>query len=224
MELTCSRCHQTVQPADCYCPFCGLPQLVYTADAAAAAGQPERWNEAVRDAGAIDWKPAMRSALALAVPAGILCAGLTRVGPIGALLMPLAAAWVVALYMRGQRPAWITTGAGARIGLMTGILGGWAAALTTGVTLYAQRFWLHQGNTFDDAWQNQVNQVSQQLSSTGFDAQAIAANKVLMLSPEGRAGSMLFNTSLLAMIILAFAIGGGALSARLLGRPRRPES
>jgi hypothetical protein len=172
MELTCSRCHQTVQPADCYCPFCGLPQLVYTADAAAAAGQPERWNEAVRDAGAIDWKPAMRSALALAVPAGILCAGLTRVGPIGALLMPLAAAWVVALYMRGQRPAWITTGAGARIGLMTGILGGW----------------------------------------------------VLMLSPEGRAGSMLFNTSLLAMIILAFAIGGGALSARLLGRPRRPES
>jgi hypothetical protein len=223
MELTCSRCHQTVQPGDCYCPFCGLPQLVYTADAAAGAGQPERWSEAVRDAGAIDWKPAMRSALALAVPAGVLCAELTRFGPIGALLMPLAAAWVVALYMRSQQPAWITIGAGARIGLVTGILGGWAAALTTGLTLYAQRFWLHQGKTFDDLWQNQVNEVSQQLSSMGFDAQAIAANRVLMLSPEGRAGSMLFDTGLLVVIVLAFAVGGGALSARLLGRPRRVE-
>jgi hypothetical protein len=126
--------------------------------------------------------------------------------------------------MRNQRPPWITIGAGARIGLMTGILGGWAAALTTGVTLYAQRFWFHQGKTFDDLWQNQVIEVSQQLSSMGFDAQAIAANKVLMLSPEGRAGSMLFNTGLLAMIILAFAVGGGALSARLLGRPRRTEN
>ena len=58
----------------------------------------------------------------------------------------------------------------------------------------------------------------------GFDAQTIAANKVLMLSPEGRAGSMLFNTLLLAMIVLAFAVGGGALGARLLGRPRRPQS
>ncbi len=224
MELTCSRCHQTVQPGDCYCPVCGLPQLVYTADGSAGSGQPERWSDAVRDAGAVDWKPAIRSALALAVPAGILCAGLTRIGPIGALLIPVAAAWVVARYMRNQRPAWITIGAGARIGLVTGILGGWAAALTTGVTLYVQRFWFHQGKTFDDLWQNQVVEVSQQLSSMGFDAQAIAANKVLMLSPEGRAGSMLFNTSLLAMIILAFAVGGGALSARLLGRPRRTEN
>jgi hypothetical protein len=224
MELTCSRCHQTVQPGDCYCPVCGLPQLVYTADGSAGSGQPDRWSDAVRDAGAVDWKPAIRSALALAVPAGILCAGLTRIGPIGALLIPVAAAWVVARYMRNQRPPWITIGAGARIGLMTGILGGWAAALTTGVTLYAQRFWFHQGKTFDDLWQNQVIEVSQQLSSMGFDAQAIAANKVLMLSPEGRAGSMLFNTGLLAMIILAFAVGGGALSARLLGRPRRTEN
>jgi len=137
--------------------------------------------------------------------------------------MAATGAWVVTLYMRSQRPAWITIGAGARIGLVTGILGGWAAALTTGLTLYAQRFWLHQGKTFDDLWQNQVNEVSQQLSSMGFDAQAIAANRVLMLSPEGRAGSMLFDTGLLVVIVLAFAVGGGALSARLLGRPRRVE-
>ncbi len=220
MELTCSRCHQTVQNGDCYCPFCGLPQLVYSAENSGATGQTERWGEAVRDASTIDWKPAMRSALMLSVPAGVLCAVTARIGLVGLLLMPAAAAWVVALYMRSQRPAWITIGAGARIGLVTGILGSWTAAITTAVSLYAMRFWLHQGKVFDDLWQNQINLGSQQLSALGFDPQTIAATKVLMLSPEGRAVSVLFNTGILATAILAFAVAGGALGARMLGRPR----
>ncbi len=224
MELTCSRCHQAVQIEDCYCPFCGLPQLVYNAEGSAASGQTERWGEAVRDASTIDWKPAMRSALSLAIPAGMLCAVTARIGILGLLLMPAAAAWVVGLYMRSQRPAWITIGAGARIGLVTGILGSWTAAITTAVTLYAMRFWLHQGKVFDDLWQNQINLGSQQLSSLGFDPQTIAATKVMMLSPEGRAVSVLFNTSLLALAILAFAVAGGALGARMLGRPRPSKS
>ena len=62
MEVTCSRCHQTVQPEDCFCPFCGLPQLVYTADGLAVPGQPERTGEPVRDAGSVDWKAALRLA------------------------------------------------------------------------------------------------------------------------------------------------------------------
>jgi len=65
--------------------------------------------------------------------------------------------------------------------------------------------------------------VTQQLASMGFDAQTIAANRALMLSPEGRAGSMLFDAGLLAMVLLAFAVAGGALGARFLGRPRRPQ-
>lgn len=223
MELTCSRCHQTVQEGTSYCPACGLPQLVYAADGSDASSQGQHWGETVRDAGSIDWKPAMRSAIAMAVPAGMLCAVLTHMGLVGLLLMPLASAWVVALYMRSQRPAWITVGAGARLGLVTGIIGGWTAILTGGFTLYAMRFWLHQGNAFDDLWTNQINQGTQQLTSMGIDAQTIAQTKALMLSPEGRAGSMLFNTALLAFAILVFAVAGGALGARLLGRPRRTE-
>ena len=221
MELTCSRCHQAVQPEDCFCPVCGLPQLVYVAEGSAAAGHTEPWNEAVRDASSINWKPALRLALALAIPAGVLCAVLTRAGLIGLLLMPGAAAWVVALYMRSQRPAWITIGAGARIGLVTGILGSWTAAFTTGVTLYAMRFWFHQGKVFDDLWQNQINEGSQQLSSLGFDPQTIATTKQMMLSPDGRATAVLFNAAFLVITILAFAVAGGALGARFLGRPRQ---
>jgi len=224
MELSCSRCHQTVQPADCFCPFCGLPQLVYTAETSAVPGQSDNWGAVARDANAVDWKTALRLALALSVPAGVLCAALTHVGLFGLLLIPGIAAWVVALYMRGQRAAWITIGAGARIGLVTGILGSWAAAFTTGIALYAMRFWLNQGKVFDDMWQNQISQGSQQLSTLGFDPQTIAATKLMMLSPEGRAASILFNICLLTLVILGLAVAGGALGARLLGRQRRPEN
>ena len=224
MELTCSRCHQTVQPEDCFCPFCGLPQLVYTADGSAAPGQPERAGEPVRDAGTVDWKAALRLALMLAIPAGALCSMYSPAGILGLPLMAGAGAWVVALYMRPRRPAWITIGAGARIGLVIGILGAWTAAFTTGLSLYAMRFWLHQGSTIDDLWQNAVNQGMQQLVSAGsVDTQAIASIKALMLSSEGRAGLMLVYTAILALILLAFSVAGGALGARFLGRPRRIE-
>jgi hypothetical protein len=196
---------------------------VYTTESSGQPGQAERSGETVRDASSIDWKPAMRLALALAVPVGMLCfvLSLSPFGIFGLLVMSLAGAWVVALYMRRQRPAWITIGAGARIGLVSGILGSWAAAFTGGVTLYAMRFWMHQGKAFDDSWRNQVNVGSQQLSSLGFDPQSIASTKAMMLSPEGHAVSILFDTGLFAMAILAFAVAGGALGARFLGRPRR---
>jgi hypothetical protein len=224
MELTCSRCHQTVQTADCYCPFCGLPQIVYSADEAAGQGHPERANEPVRDAGSVDWRPALRMALALAIPAGVLSSMFSPVGKFGPLLMAAASAWVVAIYLRSQRPAWITVTAGARIGLVTGILGSWAASLVTGVTLYAERYWAHQGGAFDDLWKAQVDQVSQELAAMGFDAQRIAEQKALMLTPEGHTGELLMEVLMWCAILLSFAIAGGALGARFLGRPRQTQS
>ncbi len=223
MEVTCSRCHQTVQPGDCFCPFCGLPQLVYTADGSSGPGQPERAGEAVRDAGSVDWKAALRLALMLAIPAGALCSMFSPAGILGVPLMAAAGAWAVALYMRGRRPAWITIGAGARIGLVTGILGGWTAAFATAISLYAMRFWQHQGKNVDAAWLAQINLSTQQLAAMGFDAQTIAMNKAMMLSPEGHAGFMLFSVVLLAIIILVVSVAGGALGARFLGRPRRTQ-
>ncbi len=224
MEITCTRCHQAVQADNCYCPVCGLPQLVYTADGATGPGQPDRWNEAVRDASSVDWKPALRSALILAIPAGLLSNLLSPLSILGLPLMAAAGAWVVALYVRGQRPAWITMGAGARIGLVTGVLGGWTAAATTGVILFAMRFWFHQGGIYDDIWQNLVNQqMSQQWATMGVDAQTIALMKAWLQPPEARAGWLLAAMVLLTMALLLFAVAGGALGARLLARSRRPE-
>jgi hypothetical protein len=224
MEITCNRCHQTVQAENCYCPACGLPQLVYASDSAAGQPQPERWNEVVRDASSVDWKPALRAALMLAVPAGLLSSGFPLVGFFGLVWMAAAGAWAVALYLRSQQPAWITIGAGARIGLVTGLLGGWTAAATMSAMLFGMRFFFHQGKIFDGYWQDQVSdKVSQQWAAAGMDAQTIQVAKALLNSPEGRGGLTFAVILVLTLSLVAFATAGGALGARLMGRNRRPE-
>jgi len=224
MEITCTRCHQTVQDENCYCPNCGLPRLVYSTDGAQGLPQPERWDEPVRDAATVNWKAAIRAAVTLAVPAGLLCSMFSPLSMIGFVLMAVAAAWAVVLYVRSQRPALITVGAGARIGLVTGLMGSWMSAATAGVTLFVMRFFQHQGNFFDSFWQDFVNrQLTEQWTTMGVDAPTIGYLTAKLLAPEGRAGSMLSAILVLAVGLLLFAVGGGALGARLLARTRRPE-
>ena len=223
MEVTCSRCNSTLQEDSCFCPVCGLPHLVYSAENNGDQNQPERWNEAVRDASSVAWKPAIRSALILAIPAGILSNMLSPLGLFGMPIMAITGAWVVLLYIRSQRPAWITIGAGARIGLVTGILGGWTAAATTGVTLFALRFWFHQAQFYDELWQTFLKQAPQQWASMGIDAQTITQMMNMLSPPEGRAASMLGSLTMLAMVLLMFAVAGGAIGARVLARRRKPE-
>ena len=223
MEVTCSRCNSTMQKDSCFCPVCGLPQLVYSAEDNGGQNQPERWTEAVRDASSVAWKPAIRSALMLAVPAGILSNMLSPLSMFGMPMMAIAGAWVVLLYMRSQRPAWITIGAGARIGLVTGILGGWTAVATTGLTLFALRFWFHQGQFYDDLWQTLSQQMSVQWTSMGVDSQTIAQMQKMLRPPEGRAAWLLAALTMLAMVLLLFAVAGGAIGARILARRRKPE-
>jgi len=233
MEITCNRCHQTVQADNTFCPTCGLPQLVYAPDSAEGPAQAERWTEAARDASTIDWKPAMRAAILLAVPAGLLCSGLSPVGFFGLFWMAAAAAWAVVVYVRGQRPAWITTGAGARIGLVTGLLAAWLAFTISGGALFVQRFTLHQSSQIDSEWKTRV-ETSQQMTqqwtsglepSDAAEAQTLRSQvQAWMLSPTGHAGIETFSLAFNAIFLLFFAAGGGALGARLLARTRRPQA
>jgi len=128
------------------------------------------------------------------------------------------------LYVRSQRPAWITFGAGARIGLVTGLLGSWTAAATMSAMLFAMRFFFHQGKTFDDFWQIQVSEKAiQQWTAAGMDAQTILVAKSMLNAPEGRAGLTLSAITMLAFLLIAFATAGGALGARLMARKRQSE-
>jgi hypothetical protein len=224
MENTCKRCNQTLQDGNCYCPTCGLPQLIYEAEIPPGQTSAERRNP-VRDADSVAWKPALRTAVMLAVPAGLLCSMLSPVSILGVVLMAATASWVVLLYVRSQGPAWLTTGAGARIGLVTGLLGGWTAAAATAVTLFSMRYLMHNGKFWDDFVQTIANQFKvQEQSAPGVDQQQVAGLTAWLLSPEGRAGWTLGILSLLVGALLLSAVAGGALGARLLARTRRPQA
>lgn len=228
MEISCNRCHQPVEAESCYCPACGLPQLVYTAEGGTGQAQPERV-ETVHDASSVDWKAGLRAALLLAIPAGILSSGLSPVGILGLFWILAAAAWAVTLYVRGQRPAWITVGAGARIGLVTGLIAGAVAFGVSGTTLFVQRVVLHRSSVIDSEWKSRVeasNQLTQQFAAQMgvADAVQLQAQKNLMLSPEGHAGIEAFGMATNSVFLLLFASAGGAMGARLLARSRRPEA
>jgi hypothetical protein len=229
MEITCTRCHQPVPDSSCYCPACGLPQLVYPTDGSNVPPASERWPEAARDASSIDWKLGMRAALALAVPAGLLSSGISPLSVLGIFWMTGAAAWAVLLYMRKQRPAWITLGAGARVGLVTGLIAGWLAFGLSGAELFVARVVLHQGNQIDTAWKESVN-TSQEKAQQWFaqmnipnDAAQASAQRNWMLSPEGHAGFQTLGLAWSCSLLVLFAVGGGALGARMISRTRRPE-
>jgi len=232
MEITCTRCHQAVLEDNCYCPTCGLPQLQYSAENVPGQVPPERWNEPIRDASTVDWKRALPTVLMLGVAAGLLSSGVSPMGHLGLFWMSGAAAMAVALYLRSQRPAWITVGAGARIGLVTGLLGAWIAFSANGGELFVQRVVLHQGSQIDADWKAYIDlteQMKQQMAANvgpSFEAQEKAdseQDRNWMLSPQGHAGWEAFLLAMSSGFLLVFAIAGGALGARFQARARRPQ-
>jgi hypothetical protein len=233
MEITCNRCHQSVLTGNCFCSYCGLPQLVYATDGSSGQAPPERWDEVVRDASSIHWKPALSAALKLAIPAGVLCSEASPLRGAGLIWMTSAAMLVVMLYMRSQRPAWITIGAGARIGLVTGLLGAWMAFCVSGGALFVERVLFHQSNqidtTYNSLFVDRFQQMAQQSlaglapADAAQSASIFAKMQAVILSPEGHAGMWAASLAFVSCFLLIFAVAGGALGARMLGRSRQPE-
>jgi hypothetical protein len=206
---------------------------VYSAEGVPGQAVAEPWNEAVRDASTIDWKPALRAALMLAVPAGLLSSMVLPMGFLGLFWMALAAAGAVMLYMRSQRPAWVTIGAGARIGLVTGLLGGWLAFGISGGALFMERFVLHQPTRIDGLYKSLFLDTFEERAQQSIAGMAppdaaqvqtqLAQIQAWMLSPEGHAGIWAFGFAFNSAFLLFFAVAGGAIGARMLARNRRPE-
>lgn len=223
MDATCQRCHQPLPESGCFCPTCGLPQLVYTAEDGESPVEGARDVVAQRDASSVDWKKALVYAAGFGLPAGLLCNGASRMSLLGVFWMAAAAAWAVALYVRRNQPLRITTGAGARIGLVTGLLAGWLAFAVAGGMLFTERYVLHHGSQIDGEWQNRI-EMTQQLT-TKFASQVnvtdqsqLDAQKKWMLSIWGHAGIEAFGFAFNSFFLLLFATVGGALGARMSAR------
>lgn len=227
MESTCQRCHQIVPAESRFCPSCGLPQIVYSSDESNEVQADNTSTKGVRDASSVNWKPALKYAAMFGVPAGILCSGYSPLGLLGFIWILAAGSWAVSIYVRHARPAWITTGAGARIGLVTGILAAWLAFVVSGATVFTQRYALHHGNQIDSEWRSRV-QLTQQMSSQlvsqmgSVDSKQMEHQTNWMLSPWGHAGFESFGFVLNGFFLILFATAGGAIGARMAARRGRP--
>ncbi len=186
----------------------------------------------------IAWRMALLSAMQLAIPAGVLCSGLTPIGQqLGLIWMIGASAWAVRLYAQraqvlqpSNRLAGLTMGMGARIGLVTGLMASWLTLSLNGATLWVARNVLHQGSQMDGLWAADVerslelsHQMVLQMGLAAAQAeQSTQMSRAWMLSAEGRAGialsTLLFGAGFLAL----FAAIGGAMGARFLVPTRRP--
>jgi len=257
LEATCQRCHETLREADRYCSVCGLPQLMYVAEETPVLpyGDGDSNGEMVgitgsgvlgfAPGGEVAWRPALRFAAMLGVPAGVLCSGLTPIGQsLGLVWMVGAAAWAVSLYARRSRTGGQTGGqagglavgltmkAGARIGLVTGLFAGWLTLAVNGAQLWLSRFAFHQGAEIDSLLQSTVEkslQLSQQMIvgmgvASAQMAQSQQLNRAMMMSAEGRAGMVLSGFLSGAAFLVLFAVVGGAVGARFLAQPRRPSA
>jgi hypothetical protein len=163
-------------------------------------------------------------ALFLAAPTALLFCVLTPFGFLSIFWMAAVSALAVTLYSRRQRPAWITTGAGARIGLVTGLITGWLVLALVAAALFVARYFFHMGGSVDDLWRNFVNlRMDPQWQSSGVDAQTIAKANSILLSPEGGAGFALACIGTLESMLLVASAAGGALGARMMARTRRPQ-
>jgi hypothetical protein len=226
MEITCTRCHQTVENETCFCPHCGLPQLVFASDGSNGPAQPEVWTDTARDASSVSWRPAVRYAFLLGVPAAMLCSEPSPLSGFSLMWMAVAATWVVILYVRNQQSAWITVGAGARIGLVTGLVAGWLSFAINGGSLFVRRYLMHRGGELDAFWKGIVDRSLQLTTSFAPSDPAQAAayhplNQVWLLSPEGRAMMWTSNLVTSSLFLLLFSLLGGALGARMVVRRRR---
>jgi hypothetical protein len=238
LEATCQRCHETLRETDRYCPACGLPQLIYIAaempSLSLEEGAVPNYGDGLQGlTDGVAWRPALKAALMLAIPAGILSSAITPIGAsLGLFWMIGAAAWAVGLYFKRAQPGRITLGSGARIGLVTGLFACWLMLSVNGVVLWVSRFAMHQGNQMDAMWAAEVanslqlskQMVSQMGLTAAQAAQSTQMSQAWMLSPEGRAGIALTTFVAGAIFLICFAMIGGALGARFLAQSRRPSA
>ncbi len=172
----------------------------------------------------IAWRPALQAAIVLAIPASLLCTSM-----IGLVFIVAASAWAVHLYTRRIHSGGISTGAGARIGLVTGLLASWLFVGFQGVLLWLARFPFHQGSVIDSMWAAAVLNLDQKQQETVQAGTATPASietahqmRAFIVSSDGKAAMAMISLCLVVAVMIFLAAIGGALGARLSAQQRRP--
>lgn len=211
MQHACDKCGAAVEDGTPFCKQCGSPQIRVASFDLQTTSSPEPIDYSFQpDAASLQWSQALPAAAA----AGLVAA-ISMLLPFGAVgLGILAAGYIsVRLYQRRVAGAMLTSGTGARLGAVAGVLGFVFFTIFTAIEVLV----FHAGGELHDAL---IQAVQQSISRTS-DPQAQQALQYLK-SPPGLALIMTMGLAIMFVVFLIFSSVGGALSAALLRRKPRP--
>jgi hypothetical protein len=225
----CHRCHAELPPHDegtlIFCSNCGAPLVVLSEelqtqaeaqtgpDGAAAPPAP-------RDSRSLVWAGAIRcAALAGAITAGtmLLSLLLPQVVLLTIFWVVISPVVVIGIFQARYPLAPITSGFGARLGLLTGLANGLVLSVSTTISFYVARR-LGSMAEFDKQWDLGLKQVQERMGSQS--AADVAALLKMYSLPEFRAGMMLASAAFGLVLLLAITIVGGAFAGFARSRAR----
>lgn len=228
MQEYCHRCGGELPAGDGlspFCPHCGSPQLYlqeYEQQTSASEGEttgtlpPPRPRQ-------VEWKTAIRCALAVAGVATALSLVAARVGAVS----PLSWLWtlsgsVIALgfYQRRKPQAWMDAGVGARIGLVTGLALVVGLACSAAIAGLVARYGLRNMAGFDTQLTAQLAQLHEQIQKSGAASPELPEMLRFIATPEFRVGFMLTGVSMAAGFLLLLSTLGGAVGGMLRTRTK----
>lgn len=224
MDHPCHRCGATLEEGVPFCSQCGAPQIRVTPPASAdltpatpplPPGTPYEIQPPAQpvslgpvQAQPIDWSQAL--------PAAALAGSLIAIGTlipivsVGCCLwMLLGGALSVVFYRRRKAGMVVTRGMGARLGLVTGLLGFFIYAFLEAIRIAVFRL----GDTMRSAMRQAIERSAAQ--SPDPRAQEILQ---WMLSPAGLAVILTIFIVMFFLAFLVFSAAGGALGAALWGQ------
>ena len=234
----CSRCHALLhreeEGALVYCWNCGAPQVQLSeelrdqidqqisAQHAAANPVADAVPQPATPSHAIVWRGAIQCAglaAALAAAFALLSFALPAVTLLSFFWFVSAPIVVLGVYSSRFRKTRITTGFGARLGLLTGLFMLIVTSALNTIGLVLQRFVFHSTSELDA----QISKLFEQLHAN-FSTQSQQAVKIMsdMLAiPEFRAGILLTSICFGLAFYLAYSATAGAFAGYLRSRAPR---
>jgi hypothetical protein len=124
---------------------------------------------------------------------------------------------VIGIFQARYPLAPITSGFGARLGLLTGLANGLVLSVGTTITFFIARRLGGMGD-FDKQWDLGLKQVQERMGSQS--AADVAALLKMYSLPEFRAGMMIASAAFCMVLLLAITIVGGAFAGFARSRAR----
>jgi len=230
----CHRCNADLPAHDegtlIFCSHCGAPQVLLSEElqlqmdaTAAAAADGAAAPVASHSSRTSVWAGAIHCALL----AGAVAAGLAGI----AILLPpvilITYLWavispvvVIGLFQARFPGAPLSTGFGARLGLLTGLMIATALSILNTGDLLVRRFVTHSMGDFDGQWIMLMKQMQDAMAAQPGNA-AVGMSMIRAFQiPEFRAGFLLAGMALASTILVVITTAGGAFAGFVRSRQR----